>query len=76
MAVFYLRHPKHGVKVATSDMEVTHDEERGWELFTPTEVTEEPTNAIVLRRGRRPKVDDDNSIRPDLRGLETDRDVG
>ena len=53
MAVFYLRHPIHGAKVATSNLEVAHDEEHGWEQFVPGEVTEEPTNAIVSRRGRR-----------------------
>jgi len=78
MAVFYLRHPIHGAKVATSNLEVAHDEEHGWEQFVPGEVTEEPTNAIVSRRGRRQKVDDDNvyGIRPDLRSPETDRDAG
>ena len=33
MAVIYLRHPKHGVKVATMDLEADYDEQNGWERF-------------------------------------------
>lgn len=33
MAVIYLRHPQHGVKVATMDLEADHDEQNGWERF-------------------------------------------
>ena len=36
MAVIYLRHPVHGAKVATMDMEATYDEGHGWERFDPT----------------------------------------
>lgn len=38
MAVTYLRHPKHGTKVAISDMEAENDVQNGWELFDPSEV--------------------------------------
>jgi hypothetical protein len=55
MAVIYLRHPKHGVKVATMDLEAAYDEENGWERFAPTEMTNTPSNAIVRRRGQRPR---------------------
>lgn len=30
MAVIYLKHPKHGTKVAISDMEAKADEKHGW----------------------------------------------
>jgi len=61
MAVFYLRHPKHGEKVAISNMEVAHDEEHGWVLFTPGEVTPSTDNAIVRRRARNMKVDNEEA---------------
>ena len=35
MAVYYLKHEKHGCKVATSDLEVMQDEKNGWELSDP-----------------------------------------
>ena len=33
MAVIYLRHPIHGVKVARMDLEAEYDESNGWERF-------------------------------------------
>ena len=32
--VIYLKHPKHGTKVATSDLEAAYDEANGWERYT------------------------------------------
>jgi ribosomal protein L15 len=51
----YLRHPKHGTKVATMEMEAEYDERSGWERFDPTEetVAEPADNAIVKTRKRR-----------------------
>jgi hypothetical protein len=53
----YLRHPKHGTKVATMEMEAEYDERSGWERFDPTveeETVEDPAeNAIVTTRKRR-----------------------
>ena len=46
MAVIYLRHPEHGVKVATMDLEAEYDEQNGWERF---DLCDPP----VQRRGRR-----------------------
>lgn len=37
MAVIYLRHERHGAKVATSDLEADYDAKSGWERFDPTE---------------------------------------
>ena len=77
MAVIYLRHPVHGTKVACMDLEAAYDEENGWERFDPSEVTEEPENAIVRRRGRPRAVENDDiqRIRSDLRSPETSRSV-
>jgi hypothetical protein len=53
----YLRHPTHGTKVATMEMEAEYDERSGWERFDPTveeETVEDPAeNAIVTTRKRR-----------------------
>jgi len=38
MAVIYLFHPKHGVKIATMEMEAQHDEMNGWSRFEPEEI--------------------------------------
>lgn len=35
MAVIYLKHPEHGVKVACLDLEAEADIENGWERFDP-----------------------------------------
>jgi len=33
MATIYLSHPKHGVKIATMEMEAQYDEMNGWSRF-------------------------------------------
>ncbi len=51
----YLRHPTHGTKVASIEMEAEYDERNGWERFDPTQeaVAEPAENAIVKTRKRR-----------------------
>ena len=47
----YLKHPTHGHKVATSNLEAEYDEKSGWvryTLYTPVEV--EPVNELKRRR--------------------------
>ena len=56
----YLKHPQHGVKIASLDLEAEHDEQHGWERFDPdtlsapqaAPVTQEVTNQLPRRRGR------------------------
>ena len=36
MPVIYLKHPIHGAKVATMDLEVAGDLANGWKVFDPT----------------------------------------
>ena len=43
MPNIYLIHPKHGAKVAISDMEVEYDEANGWMRYNP----ETPSAKIV-----------------------------
>ena len=57
MATIYLCHPKHGVKIATMEMEAQYDEMNGWTRFDPDEqlIDEaEPVNVMPepRRRGR------------------------
>ena len=57
MATIYLMHPKHGVKIASMEMEAQHDEMNGWLRFDPDEQLNdlpEPSNIMLepRRRGR------------------------
>ncbi len=64
MALIYLFHHKHGVKIATMEMEAQYDEMNGWVRFDPDEVAEdeafepeplieEPETAILSEEPRR-----------------------
>lgn len=62
MAVIYLRHPLHGAKVATLDLEAEYDMQNGWEPFDPispapeaASPAPEPVNSLAEppRRRRR-----------------------
>lgn len=72
MAEIYLFHPKHGVKIATMEMEAQYDEQNGWTRFDPEDMIEdepvavepepliktpEPANVLTeTRRRGRPRV--------------------
>lgn len=49
MAVIYLKHPKHGIKVATMHLEAEADIKNGWIPYDPDlptgPLTDEPTAA-------------------------------
>ena len=54
--VIYLKHPKHGTKVATMELEAAYDETNGWTRYTQDtpQVTEAaPVNALEVKRRRR-----------------------
>ena len=54
--VIYLKHPKHGTKVATMELEAAYDETNGWKRYTldTPQVTEAaPVNALEVKRRRR-----------------------
>lgn len=52
--MIYLRHPVHGTKVATMELEAEADERNGWRRFDPTTpVVDTPTNELETRRRRR-----------------------
>ena len=47
----YLKHPKHGTKVATMELEVEEDVKNGWVRYTlDTPVEVEPVNELKRRR--------------------------
>ena len=60
MPVIYLRHPKHGAKVATMEMEAQNDELRGWERYTPGQESE-PAELNQIRRRGRPRKEPENA---------------
>lgn len=63
MAVIYLKHPKHGAKIASSPQEAQADKANGWIEFSSSDkakpqAQDKPVvNALPLRRSRgRPRV--------------------
>ena len=64
MTSIYLSHPKHGVKIATMEMEAQYDEMHGWTRFDPDAplLPDDTVEANVLaepRRRGRPRVTQD-----------------
>jgi hypothetical protein len=60
MYAIYLRHPRHGTKVAISELEASGDEENGWVRYNPDTLSGEDAAPVVnelevRRRGRPPK---------------------
>jgi len=54
MTAIYLKHPKHGAKVAISEQEAQQDEQCGWSRFDVDDPDgAEPANALEPRRRRR-----------------------
>ncbi len=55
--MIYLRHPDHGTKVATLELEAIYDEECGWVRYnpdTPSVPAAADVNGLVSRRRGRP----------------------
>jgi hypothetical protein len=54
MALIYLRHPVHGEKVATLELEAEHDEKHGWTRYTldVEAPSDQPVNELRPRRRR------------------------
>jgi len=59
MPVIYMRHPVHGAKVATMEMEAEADERNGWERYTPGEEVQPAFLNQLPRRGR-PRKEPEN----------------
>jgi hypothetical protein len=49
MSVIYLAHPRHGVKVATMDLEAQQDEENGWTRMASPDAA--PVNMLARDAG-------------------------
>ena len=41
MSIIYLKHPIHGAKVATMELEAEYDEQNGWVRYNPDEPAQE-----------------------------------
>jgi hypothetical protein len=53
--IIYLKHPVHGAKVATMDLEAETDEKNGWTRYNPdTPVQAAPVNTLEIKRRRKP----------------------
>ena len=56
MPMIYLKHPKHGIKIAMAEMEAVHDELSGWTRYDPMNGAEPVAPVLndgpVGRRGR------------------------
>ena len=53
MSTIYLKHPVHGNKVATMELEAVYDEDHGWSRYNPDMpdlVSEFETNALSIKR--------------------------
>ena len=59
MPIIYLRHPTHGAKIATIDLEADLDEQNGWERYDPNEPEIGYDTNTLARRGRRKKTEGD-----------------
>ena len=54
--VIYLKHPAHGRKVATMDLEADADEQNGWVRYTedtPDFELAAPVNVLEVKRRRK-----------------------
>ena len=47
MPNIYLRHPKHGEKIAISWLEAREDVEHGWEEFDPSDLDDSESSASL-----------------------------
>lgn len=62
MPIIYLRHPLHGVKIASLDLEAEYDERNGWERFDLEQQPQSqdasqsaPANSLISEIRRRPR---------------------
>lgn len=51
--VIYLRHPKHGTKVAIAEGEAQADEKNGWVRYNPSAPAPIAVNELEIKRRRR-----------------------
>jgi hypothetical protein len=63
MPLIYLKHPRHGAKIATMEMEADFDETNGWVRYNPNAPLpisepeiEVPVNALNIKRKYTRKV--------------------
>ena len=57
MAEIYLMHHKHGIKIATMEMEAQYDEQNGWVRFDPEDLHDEVIEEVVEEAVEAPAAD-------------------
>ena len=50
MPIIYLKHPIHGAKVATMELEAEYDEQNGWVRYNPDEPAQEAELPAFLQK--------------------------
>ena len=58
MPIIYLKHPVHGTKVATMEVEAEADAQNGWIVYNPDTPVDKstdaaPTNELEVKRRRK-----------------------
>jgi hypothetical protein len=66
--MIYLRHPKHGVKIATMEMEAQYDEQHGWVRFDPASIVDDLDISVVDEPDLPEPSVEDNVLAPRRRG--------
>ncbi len=71
----YLKHPVHGTKIATMELEAEYDEQNGWvryNLATQTPpVDAAPVNVLeIKRRGRPPRQEHETWQQPETKSTQ------
>ena len=66
--MIYLRHPKHGVKIATMEMEAQYDEQHGWARFDPAGIVDDSDIPVVDEPDLPEPFVEDNVLAPRRRG--------
>lgn len=65
MTAIYLMHPRHGVKIATMEMEAQYDENNGWVRFDPDELADDVTDALSDEPAPEPEPSAEEASLPD-----------
>ena len=63
--MIYLMHPKHGVKIATMEVEAQHDEQNGWVRFDPADLADDVTDALADEPAADPEPATEEPALPD-----------
>lgn len=67
----HLKHPRHGIKVASIEDEAKWDEKHGWIRYTPdTPIEVAPVNALEVKRRRKNTEQEPSWLQPVTKSTE------